>query len=153
MPVAQNPIKGDPLVSCYFEVDFGSHLKNVRFTEVSGLSAEIAIVEHKVVTQKGQEVIRKVPGRAKWGEITLKRGITGEMDVYEWRQKVVEGKVDQARTNGTIKMLQMDGTQAAEWNVIAAWPSKINGPTFKSDGDEVAVEEITIVYEDIDRTK
>lgn len=153
MPAGQDPVKGDPLVTVYFEADFGDHLKNVRFTEIGGLSAEVAVVDHKIISQKGQEIIRKVPGRAKWGEITMKRGITGELDVYDWRQKVVEGKVDKARTNGTIKMLEHDGTPSAEWQVTAAWPSKISGPSLKSDGDEIGVEEITIVYEDIERSK
>lgn len=153
MPVGQDPVKGDPLVSCYFEADFGDHLKNVRFTEISGINAELAVVDHKIISQKGQEVVRKVPGRTKWGDITLKRGITSEMDVYEWRQKVVEGKVDKARTNGTIKMLEHDGNAVAEWQVTAAWPSKISGPSLKSDGDEIAMEEITICYEYIERTK
>lgn len=153
MPLGQDPVKGDPLVSCYFEADFGDHLKNVRFTEISGINAELAVVDHKIISQKGIEVVRKVPGRTKWGDITMKRGITSEMDVYEWRQKVVEGKVDKARTNGTIKMLEHDGNVAAEWQVTAAWPSKINGPSLKSDGDEIAMEEITICYEYIERTK
>jgi phage tail-like protein len=154
MPASQDPIKGDPYVSCYFKVSFGDHIKNVLFTEVNGISKEFEIAEHKIVTAKGQEVVRKIPGRSKWGQLTLKRGITGELDVYQWREQVELGNVAKARVNGTIHMLDMASDKVvAEWTVTAAWPSKISGPNFKADGNEVATEELTVVYEDIDRLK
>lgn len=154
MPASQDPIKGDPYVSCYFKVSFGDHIKNLLFTEINGISKEFEIAEHKIITPKGQEVVRKLPGRVKWGQLTLKRGITSELDVYKWRQTVEQGKVKEARVNGTIHMLDMaSDTVLAEWNVTAAWPSKISGPNFKADGNEVATEELTVVYEGIERTK
>jgi phage tail-like protein len=64
------------------------------------------------------------------------------------------GNVAKARVNGTIHMLDMASDKVvAEWTVTAAWPSKISGPNFKADGNEVATEELTVVYEDIDRLK
>jgi phage tail-like protein len=154
MPAAKDPIKGDPYVNCYFKVSFGNHIKNAYFTEVSGISREFEITEHKIVTHKGQEVVRKLPGRTKWGDITLKRGLTSEMDVYKWRAMVEQGKVTDARTNGTIYMLHMSTDEVlAQWDLTAAWPSKINGPSFKSDANDAATEELTVVYEDIERTK
>jgi len=40
----------------------------------------------------------------KWGDVTLKRGITKSMDIWDWRQKVEEGKGGDARRNGSIIM-------------------------------------------------
>jgi phage tail-like protein len=154
MPASKDPVKGDPYVSCYFKVSFGSHIKNVIFTEVNGIGKEFDIAEHKVVTSKGQEIVRKIPGRTKWGQLTLKRGITAEMDVYQWRRMVEEGKVQDARVNGSVYMLDMaSDTVLGQWDVTAAWPSKISGPSLKADANEVATEEITVVYEDIDRVQ
>lgn len=152
MPAATDPVKGDPLLTFLFVVDFGDKLKNVAFTEVGGISKEFEVVEHKVMTSKGSQIVRKIPGRTKWGELTLKRGITTNMDVYKWRKMVEDGAVDKARTNGTITMFDQTLKPAAKWNVEAAWPSKINGPSFKADGNDVATEEITVVYEHIERT-
>jgi hypothetical protein len=45
------------------------------------------VIEHKVVTEKGQEVVLKIPGRLKWENITLKRGITSSMDIWDWRKR------------------------------------------------------------------
>jgi hypothetical protein len=47
------------------------------FTEVSGLGSESEIVEHKIMAKGVKEpIVRKIPGRLKWGDIVLKRGIT-----------------------------------------------------------------------------
>jgi phage tail-like protein len=154
MPAAQDPIKGDPFVSCYFAVSFGSHVKNAFFTEINGLAKEFEVAEHKVVTQKGTEIVRKLPGRNKWGQVTLKRGLTSEMDVYKWRALVEQGKVKEARCTGALQMLDMASADVvAEWELIAAWPSKISGPALKTDGNDPATEEITVVYEEINRKK
>jgi phage tail-like protein len=123
------------------------------FTEVGGLGSENEIVEQKVVNEKGTEVILKIPGRLKWGDVTLKRGITSNMDLWDWRKQVEEGKVKDARKNGSIVMYTRDLKEAARWNFVNAWPSKISGPTPKSDGNEIGVEEMTIVHEFIERVK
>ncbi len=71
----------DPLVGFHFAVDLQGTIKGY-FTECSGLGSEHEVIEHKVITEKGQEVVLKMPGRLKWENITLKRGITSNMD---WR--------------------------------------------------------------------
>jgi len=45
------------------------------FKSVSGLDSEVEVIEHRE-TNKGREVVRKVPGLRKWGDITFKRGMT-----------------------------------------------------------------------------
>ncbi|MBL8880079.1 MAG: phage tail protein, partial [Phycisphaerales bacterium] len=46
------------------------------------------IIEHKIVDTKGREIVQKIPGRMKWQDISLKRGITKEMDIWKWRKQV-----------------------------------------------------------------
>src|SRR6266508_1678509 len=87
----------DPLLGFNFGLDMGGKIKGF-FTECSGLGSENEIVEHKVVSENGQEVVQKIPGRLKWNDITLKRGITSEMDIWKWRALVETGKVQEART-------------------------------------------------------
>jgi phage tail-like protein len=106
-----------------------------------------------VVNEKGIEVILRIPGRLKWGDIVLKRGITSSMDLWNWRKDVEDGKVKSARKNGSIVMFDRELKEAARWNFINAWPSKISGPAPKSDGNEIGVEELTIVHEYITRVK
>ena len=65
---------------------------------------------------------------------------------------VVEGKVDMARSNGSIKMYDQAGILVAQWDIDACWPSKLSGPQMQSDSSAVGVEELTIVHEGLERT-
>jgi len=133
-------------------LDIGGAIKGY-FTEVSGIGSETDIVEQKVVSEKGVEVVMKIPGRLKWGDITLKRGLTSNMDIWSWRKQVEDGDVKGARKNGSIVMFDQDLKEAARWNFVNAWPSKVSGPAPKADGNEIGIEELTIVHEYITRVK
>jgi phage tail-like protein len=140
----------DPLLGFAFYLDLEGSGSGY-FTEVSGVGAETEVVEQKVIDNNGNAVILKVPGKLKWGDITLKRGITANMDLWDWREQVNQGDVDGARTNGSITMMDSQYTPVARWDFVNAWPSKVSGPTFKVDSNEFGVEEVTIVHEGIKR--
>lgn len=149
---SNDAVKGDPLIGAHFEVSVGA--VNGYFTEVSGLGSESEVVDHKIIAKGAKEtIIRKIPGRLKWGDITLKRGITANMDMYNWRKQVEQGKVEAARLDGTIIMYDQSLTPVAEWNFTKAWPSKISGPSISADGNAVGIEELVIVHEGIKRVK
>lgn len=150
MSVAKDAVTGDPIVSFNFGVELSGKATGY-FTECSGLGSETEVIEHKVVGENGKEFIRKIPGRLKWGDITLKRGVTTNLDMWEWRQQVVDGDVKGARKNGSIVMYDQDGTEVARWDFEKAWPSKISGPTAKSDDNVVSIEEFVLVHEFIKR--
>ena len=153
MPYANDaPSREDPLLGFNFGIDVGGAVKGY-FTEVGGLGSENDIVEQKVINEKGVEVVLKLPGRLKWGDVTLKRGITSNLDLWDWRKMVEEGNVKSARKNGSIVMYDRELKEAARWNFVNAWPSKISGPTPKSDSNEIGIEELTIVHEFIERVK
>ena len=153
MPYANEaPSREDPLLGFNFGIDVGGAVKGY-FTEVGGLGSENEIVEQKVINEKGIEVVLKIPGRLKWGDVTLKRGITSNLDLWEWRKQVEEGKVAGARKNGSIIMYDRELKEAARWNFVNAWPSKLSGPTPKADSNEIGIEELTIVHEFIERVK
>jgi len=153
MPASiEDPGRQDPLVGFNFMIDVGDRIAGY-FTEVSGLGSESEVMEQKVVNEKGVEVVLKIPGRLKWSDVTLKRGITSSLDMWNWRQLVVDGKVKDARMNGSIVMFDRDGAEAARWDFNNAWPLKISGPSPKSDSNEIGIEELTITHESIKRTR
>ena len=94
----------DPLIQFHYAIEIQGVLTGY-FTECSGLGSEHEVIEHKVVDTKGKEIIQKIPGRLKWENIVLKRGITNNMDIWDWRKKVEDGKVEEARKNGSIVMM------------------------------------------------
>jgi phage tail-like protein len=142
----------DPLVGFHFGIEIQGVVSGF-FTECSGLGSEQEVIEHKVITEGGQEVIMKLPGRLKWENITLKRGITSTMDIWNWRKQVEDGNVDAARHNGSVVMYDQHLSPVARWNFENAWPVKVSGPQPKADSNEIGVEELTIAHEYIVRVQ
>lgn len=140
----------DPLVGFHFGVDIQGVVKGY-FTECSGLGSEHEVIEHKVVTEKGGEVVLKIPGRLKWENIVLKRGITDNMDIWVWRKQVENGEMESARHDGSIVMFDAELNEVARWNFERAWPLKVTGPQPKTDSNEIGIEELTIAHEYIER--
>ena len=152
MAATNDGLSGDPMIGAHFEVSVGAITG--YFTEVSGLGSESEVVDHKIIAKGAKEsIIRKIPGRLKWGDITLKRGITKNLDFYNWRKQVEQGQVEAARLDGTIIMYDQTMSAVAEWTFTKGWPSKIGGPSLSADGNAVGIEDLTIVHEGIKRVK
>ena len=116
--------ESDPLVGWQFVLEINK-LPVGYFSECSGIGSETEIIEHKTLDKNGVEVVQKIPGRLKWSDVTLKRGITNSLAVYQWRTLVELGKMKEARLNCTIKMKDRDYSDAAEWTFDNAWPQKV----------------------------
>lgn len=142
----------DPLLGFNFRLDLNSKVTGY-FTEVSGIGSEHEIIEHKVVTESGVEVIQKIPGRLKWTEVTLKRGITNNLQMWEWRKLVEDGNMKDARMNCSIIMMDRERKEAARWDFENAWPSKVTGPSIKSDSNEFGIEEFVLQHEGLKRVQ
>jgi phage tail-like protein len=137
----------DPLVAFKFGLEIEGKMSGF-FTTVSGIGSESEIVEHKISNpETGETIIQKIPGRLAWTDVSLKRGVTSNIDVWEWRQAVVEGKIDDARTNCSIVAYNQGNEEIARWNLESAWPSKVTGPEMDAGSQDYMVEEITIVHE------
>ena len=145
------PDREDPLVAFKFGLEIEGKLSGF-FTTVGGIGSESEVVEHKITNpDSGETIIQKIPGRLTWTEVSLKRGVTSSIDVWEWRQQVVEGKVDDARTNCSIIAYNQGNEEIARWNFESAWPSKVTGPDMDSGGTDYMVEDMTIVHEGMTR--
>jgi len=141
--------RSDPLVGYHFHVEIDG-ITQAQFRECSGLGSESQVVEYKEAA-KGVTVIRKQPGAIKWQDITLKRGVTDVMELWNWRKLVEQGKVDEARKNGSIVLYNQAEKEIARWNFKEGWPSKLSGPSVKADGNDVAIEEMTLAIEGLER--
>ncbi len=139
----------DPLVSFSFYITVGDI--QAAFRECSGLGSENDVVEYKASDKDGKEVYFKQPGRLKWENITLKRGITNDLSLWNWRKQVTDGKVKEARKSGSIVMYDQANTPVAAWHFDNGWPSKLSGPTLNAQTNDVAIEEVVIAHEGIYR--
>jgi phage tail-like protein len=142
----------DGLISSFFSLEITGKMVGA-FREVTNLGSENAVVEDKSRGPDGKYIIRKIPGTLKWNDITLKQGLTDNMDMWKWRKLVEEGKVNDARANGSIIMYDTAGKSIARWNLVNCWPSKLSGPAGKADGNEIAVQEMTLAHEGYERVQ
>ena len=142
---------GDPLVGFHFSIDIQGKVAGF-FTEVSGLGSEHEIIKKPLVVD-GKQIIKMIPGGMKWENIVLKRGITGSMDVWQWRAEVENGNVETARRNGSVTMYNQEGTPMARWDFERGWPAKVTGPQPKADSNEIGIEELTVAHEGIRRVE
>jgi phage tail-like protein len=135
----------DPLTSFNFIV----RVENMRagFSEIGGLSTETDIIEYR----EGDEHIRsrKIPGKRKYTNISLKRGYTPDgKDLWNWRKTVMDGKTQ--RKGGTITLLDEARNPALVWEFSEGWPSKWAGPAMNAKNNDVAIEELEICVEGLE---
>ena len=140
----------DPLVSFHFYVEIDG-IAQAQFKECSGLESTSEVVEYKEANRDGVTIVRKIPGAISWSDVVLKRGITDVMELWDWRKQIEEGNVDRARKNGSIVLYNQSNQEVARWNFVEGWPSKITGPQISADSNEIAIEELTITHEGLER--
>lgn len=112
------------------------------FKAVDGLDSETEVIEY----QDGDDLLlRKRPGRTKYSNITLKRGYVNSDELWQWRKRVMEGKVE--RKSGSIILCNDHGKEVVRYNFFEAWPCKWKGFSLDGKGTDTAIEELEFVVE------
>jgi phage tail-like protein len=140
--------KNYPLPKFHFQVEWGSGFK-IGFTEVTGLDFETQVIEYREGNSKIYNKLKQ-PGLTKYSDITLKRGtFLGNFEYFQQWQKTFNFQEEslQFRTTVTIKLLDETHSPIIVWTLANAWPSKIQSTDLKADGNEVAIETMTLVHE------
>jgi phage tail-like protein len=121
------------------------------FSEVSGLNAEVTVAEYRNGNAK-TNYVTKVPAISKAGDVTLKRGVIGAQNIYDWLEQVRNGELE-AKRNVKIELTDENpSSQSAvvTWQLINAMPIKWTGPTLTAKGgNDVAIEELVLAVEHI----
>jgi phage tail-like protein len=99
--------------------------------------------------REGNEIptVRKIPGLIKYGNLTLKWGITDSLELYEWRKLVEQGKMADARRNIAIILLDEEANPKSRWEFVYAWPTKYDSPDLNAKGNDIAIETLEIAHE------
>ncbi len=96
---------------------------------------------------------RKLSGQTTYGNVTLKWGLTDSMDLYNWRQQVIDKGALGARKNLSLVLIDEAGDDKARWNVLDAWPTKYDCSDFSAKGNEVMIENLDLVCEEVVRVQ
>lgn len=117
------------------------------FREASGLDSTQDPVEYREGTEG--LTARKLPGLNKFSNISLKWGTTEDAELWDWRKKNMDGKID--RKNGSIILMDDTGEEKVRWNFREGWPTKWTGPSFNATSNDVAIETLEIAHEGVEK--
>jgi phage tail-like protein len=132
------------MVSFRYSVSFGGD--EIGFNDVSGLSLENEVIRYRDGLNK-QLGNMKLPGLRKVTDVTLKKGVfPSDNKFYEW---IITNHNTLERKDVLVNLLDETGVPKMTWTLHSAWPTKIESPEFKGDSNEVAVESITLAYEEM----
>ena len=144
------PAKRDrPYPRFNFLVDLGTGNTDgpmAGFSECSPIGQVVDVVEYRNGNEKENNV-RKLTGLTRVPNVTLRRGIIGSTDLYDWLNEVRNGS-QAALRNVTIQLMSEDRSAVVQiWKLLRARPVSHQSGPFDARSSEVAIEELTLAYE------
>jgi phage tail-like protein len=138
-----------PYAQFNFLVDLGTGTTEgpeAGFQECGQIGMSVDVVEYRNGNEK-ENAVRKLTGLAHVNDVTLRRGIIGALNLYQWLDEIRNGDPAAYRTV-LIHLMNEDHTATVlTWKLFRARIVKhVSGP-FNAKGSDVAMEELTLAYE------
>jgi len=131
-------------------------IERAGFSEVSGMNISVDPIEYR----EGNDIRntpRKYPGLAKFGNVSLKWGLTDDSAFLTWIQTVAPSNTDgpkgeNLRKTVTITLIDDTGKDGPSWSLLNAWPVGYNIPDLSGLGGDIAISSLELCCEGIDFT-
>src|SRR6185369_17469091 len=112
----------DPIRNFRYRLEI-DNIAQAGFSEVAIAETTIDAVDYR----EGNEAphVRKLSGLTKYGNITLKWGLTiggTALDLYKWHQDISAGLVTQRRKKVVVVVQDEAGADSARFVISNAWP-------------------------------
>src|SRR5437764_9064641 len=110
-----------PYAQFNFLVDLGGGTDGVDagFQEVSNLGMEVTVAEYRNGNEK-ENSVRKITGLNKATDVTLKRGVIGSLNLYQWLDDIRNGNQNALR-NVVVHLQNEDNTAVViTWKLMRA---------------------------------
>jgi phage tail-like protein len=144
--MAETGKRDDPYPQYNFLVEIDS-VGRAGFMECSGMTTDNDAIDYR----EGADVrlnVRKLTGLRKYTNLVLKRGYTKDKNLWEWRKKLINGKVE--RRSAEIILLDEERNEVLRWRIREAWISKWDSGPFNAKTNEVAIETVELVHEGLE---
>jgi phage tail-like protein len=138
----------DPLRNFRFRVEIDG-LPIAGFSEVTIGATTMDVIEYREGTDPSR--VRKLPGLTKYANVTLKRGVTDSLELFDWHKRIVNGQVATSRKTVTIVVQDEAGADKARFVVTDAWPVKYDTVDLNAKGNDVFIETLELANEGIER--
>lgn len=142
--------RNDPFRNFKFRLEIDG-IAQANFSEVTIAETLTDAVDYREGTDPSH--VRKLDGLTKYGNITLKWGVTTSMDLYNWHKAIVAGQIQSNRKNVAIVVQDESGADKARFTVSEAWPVKYQPSALNGKGAEVFVEQLDLANEGFERTQ
>ena len=142
--------RNDPYRNFRFKVEIDG-IQTASFAEATIPDSTTESVDYREGTDLPHQ--RKLSGLTKYGSITLKKGITDSMDLYNWKKQVEDFGAIKARKSISLILIDEEGNDKAQWNILEAWPTKYDSSDFSAKANDVVIETFEILHEGVTRTK
>jgi phage tail-like protein len=142
-------LRDRPYAQFNFVVDLGTGQTDgpqAGFQECSEIGMSVDVIEYRNGNEK-ENSVRKITGLNKATDVTLKRGVIGSLDLYQWLNDIRNGDQGAVRTV-LIHLMNEDHTTVVQtWRLLRARIIKhVSGP-FNAKASDVAMEELVLAYE------
>jgi len=142
-------LRDRPYLQFNFLVDLGDGVTDgprAGFEEVSGIGMEVEVSEYRAGNSKENSVI-KLTGLNKCTDVTMKRGVIGTLDLYDWLDQIRNGDQKALRTV-TVQLQNEDHTDVVQtWKLLRARIVKHTSGPFNARSSDVVLEELVLAYE------
>lgn len=132
----------DKLGENRFKVEIVPKVPIGEFRECTGLAVEREILEY--AEGGNNDFVHKLPGRLKFPNLVLKRGITDQKELLKW---FWDTRSSPAMATVTVTLVDATGTKDARvWAFENAYPVKWAGPNLNAGSDSAATETLEIAH-------
>ena len=116
------------------------------FSEVVLPDAWVDVIEYRTGNER-ESGARKIPGRVHYGNVVLKRGAIGSLDLYTWWNNVRNGDVSAFRTVSISLQTEDRMEIVLTWKLLRAWPVRYAFSSLDAQGKVTLVEMLELAFE------
>lgn len=126
--------------------DISDEICAAAFSEVDGIEMSI---EPKTIQEGGRNTGPvHLMGPIKHGQLTLRRGMSANFDLWTWFDRVTSPGYRGLRPQAEIVVLSSDGArEEARFILEGVLPVRLKAPALNGREGQVAIEEMQLVYE------
>lgn len=153
MPNPANETVRYPFTAFNFAVEIevpgvAPQICSASFAECDGLELTHDV---KTIREGGNNhAAIRLTGPISLGQVTLKRGMTPNFDLWDWLAALQEEGNGKLRATAKIILFAADGTtERARFILDRCLPTKLKAPTLNAKDGAVAIEEFQMVYESL----
>ena len=142
-------LRDRPYSNYNFLVDLGTgntQGAEAGFSEVILPAATIDVIEYRSGNEK-ESGTRKIPGRARYGNVIFRRGAIGSLNLYQWWNDTRNGDINSFRTV-TVQLQNEEHTDIVlTWKFLRAWPTKYEFSPLNAQGKDTLLETLEVAFE------